>query len=162
MISPVDEYVTKIKLVTPGKGTIELTKDDELFDLAKVGLGCLGVVVEVTMQCIPAHQLVEHTFVLTRKEARDQLDNLLKNHKHMRYMWIPYTDAVVVVTNDPEDDVPATIPRNQASAGTADEKAKPLTDFLAKISKDTPTPYTDDNMKSMGFGELRGEFGTLL
>jgi L-galactono-1,4-lactone dehydrogenase len=45
LIAPVDQYVTSIKLVTPSRGAIELlAKDGELFQLAKVGLGCLGVV----------------------------------------------------------------------------------------------------------------------
>lgn len=36
----------------------------------------------------------------------------LKRHKHLRYMWIPYTDTVVVVTNDPlpEGAAPPTAP----------------------------------------------------
>jgi L-galactono-1,4-lactone dehydrogenase len=151
--------VTKLKLVTPGMGTMELTKEDgELFELAKVGLGCLGVVVEVTMECIPAHRLVEHTFVLTRNEAKEQLDTLLKLHKHMRYMWVPYTDVVVVVTNDPEDQVPKSTPRKASSASSPEEKSRPLTDFLAKISKNSSKPYTEENMKGMAFGELRGTF----
>ena len=103
-IAPVDHYVTQLTLVTPARGILTLTeKDGELFHLAKVGLGCLGVVVQVTMQCIPAHYLQESTFVLTRQEAKEQVETLLQNHKHMRYMWIPYTDTVVCVTNDPVD-----------------------------------------------------------
>lgn len=160
-IAPVDHYVTKLKLVTPAKGTIELTEEDgELFHLAKVGLGCLGVVVEVTMQCIPAHKLVEHTFVLTRKEAKEQLDTLLKKHKHVRYMWIPYEDAVVVVTNDPEDKVPDYILRQFSKVHDPKEKFKPLTDLLLQLSKeyeDLPTAkvYTEETIEGMGFGELR-------
>jgi hypothetical protein len=30
---------------------------------------------------------------------------LLQKHRHLRYMWIPHTDAVVVVTNDPVKEV---------------------------------------------------------
>jgi L-galactono-1,4-lactone dehydrogenase len=159
LVAPVDHYVKNLKLVTPGLGTIELSKDQNpaIFELAKVGLGCLGVVVEVTMECIAAHRLVEHTFVLTRKEAKEQLDTLLKNHKHMRYMWIPYTDAVVVVTNDPEDQVAASIPRQLSSSKSPEESARPLTDLLKKLSKGSSTPYTNENMKDMGFGELRGK-----
>jgi L-galactono-1,4-lactone dehydrogenase len=65
-IAPVDHYVTKLKLVTPGRGTIELTKENDgrLFELARLALGCLGVVVEITMECVPAHKLIEHTYVL--------------------------------------------------------------------------------------------------
>ena len=154
-IAPVDHYVTSIKLVTPGRGTIELSAEDgELFQLAKVGLGCLGVVAEVTMQCIPAHRLVEHTFVLTREDAKAQRETLLKSHKHVRYMWIPYQDAVVVVTNDPEDDVASDIPRHSAAVDKK-EQFRPLTELLSDLLKDSDEPCTEESMQGMGFGEIR-------
>ena len=158
-IAPVDHYVTRLKIVTPGMGTLELSpkRYPSAFQLAKVGLGCLGVVVEVTMQCIPAHRLIEHCFVLTRTEAREQLETLMDRHKHVRYMWIPYTDAVVVVTNDPEDQVPQNLKNKGMTVESAEERAEPLTDLLAELSKDTATPYTPEMMKGMGFGELRGK-----
>jgi FAD/FMN-containing dehydrogenase len=55
-IPPVDEQVIAFKLVTPGMGTIEVTRasDPHLFDMARVGLGALGVIAEVTLQCVPA------------------------------------------------------------------------------------------------------------
>lgn len=159
-IAPVDHYVTRLKLITPAQGLVELRRDatDEtervLFALAKVGLGCLGIVVEVTMECIPAHKLVEHTFVLTRAEARKQLDTLLKKHKHMRYMWIPYADAVVVVTNDPENVVPE--PRiTTTNTLSVEERLAPMTDLLIELTKDNPEPYTKESLVGMGFGEIR-------
>lgn len=65
-----------MKLVTPVKGTIEVSpeKDPELFYLSRCGLGGLGVVAEVTIQCVDRHELVEHTFVSNMNEIR-------KNHK---------------------------------------------------------------------------------
>jgi L-galactono-1,4-lactone dehydrogenase len=159
-IAPVDHYVTKLKLVTPGQGTMELTEanDGELFQLAKVGLGCLGVVVEVTMQCIPAHNLVEHTFVLTRQQAKEQVNDLLAQHKHMRYMWIPFEDAVVVVTNDPEDTLPSSVPR-QTNMRSEPERFEPLTNLLLALSREySPSlavTYTEESIQGMGFGELR-------
>ncbi|KAL3942975.1 MAG: hypothetical protein SGBAC_002926 [Bacillariaceae sp.] len=157
LVAPVDHYVTKLKVVSPGLGTITLTKEDNgaLFELAKVGLGCLGVVVEVTMECIPAHKLVEHTFTLTRQEAREQKDDLLKKHKHMRYMWIPYTDTVVVVTNDPEDEVPKGTPRFQSAAGSNVQKMAPLTNLLAELHQEKETTYDSDEVQGMGFGDIR-------
>jgi L-galactono-1,4-lactone dehydrogenase len=177
-IAPVDHYVTKLKLITPALGPIELTNetDPQLFQLAKVGLGCLGVVAEVTMQCIPAHNLVEHTYVLTRKEAREQLSHLLVTHKHVRYMWIPYADAVVVVTNDPEDSpVVHNVPRNQME-NTNEVRFAPFRNLLVELSKTTRTTSTKsdeengeqlqqqqlqqsavtlESLHGMGFGELR-------
>ncbi len=156
-IAPVDHYVTRLKIVTPGLGTIVLSKQENraLFELAKVAVGCLGVVVEITMQCIPAHHLLEHTFVLTRQQAKEQLDDLLKNHKHMRYMWIPYTDTVVCVTNDPEHLVPPSVPRNQSSDVSPEENMRPFTDLLQQLCKENNKPYIAEEVKSMGFGELR-------
>jgi L-galactono-1,4-lactone dehydrogenase len=156
-VAPVDHYVTRLKLVTPGLGTIVLSKEENgtLFELAKVAVGCLGVVVEVTMQCIPAHNLLEHTFVLTRRQAKEQLDDLLKNHKHMRYMWIPYTDTVVCVTNDIEHLVPKSVPRNRSSRASPKEKMRPLTELLAKLCRENGTPYNSEDVNRMGFGELR-------
>jgi L-galactono-1,4-lactone dehydrogenase len=159
LVAPVDNYVTRLKLVTPGIGTIVLNKEKDgvLFEMAKVGLGCLGVVVEVTMECIPAHELVEHTFVLTRAEAKSQLDSLLKKHKHMRYMWIPYTDSVVVVTNDPENTVSADVPRHAAPSGDQAERNKALIYLLETLCKENGKPFSMDEVEGMGFGELRGE-----
>ena len=61
--------MVSMKLVTPGKGTITLSKEEnaELFNLAKVGLGALGVVSEVTLQLGKAHTLLEHTYVMSGK-----------------------------------------------------------------------------------------------
>ena len=151
-VAPVDHYVTKLKLVTPGRGTITLTPENgEQFQLAKVGLGCLGVVVEITMECIPAHYLEEHTFVLTRKEALEQVDDLLQKHKHMRYMWIPYADAVVCVTNDPTD---ATTVKEQR-VHSEEHRFQPLTDLLIEVTANSSDPYTNQTVKGMGFGEIR-------
>lgn len=70
-----------MKLVTPSKGTIEVSKekDPELFYLARCGLGGLGVVAEVTLQCVERLQLVEHTYVSNLKEIK-------KNHKYMHFL----------------------------------------------------------------------------
>ena len=57
------------------------------------------------MECVPAYRLMEHTLTLTREKAMRGLDGLSKGHKHVRYMWVPYEDCVVVVTNDVEDEV---------------------------------------------------------
>lgn len=158
-ITPVDDFVTSLKLVTPAHGTVTLTPGDgERFNMAKVGLGCLGIVSEVTMRCIPAHNLVEHTFVLTRNQARDQLDTLLKQHKHVRYMWIPYEDAVVVVTNDPEDNVTKNGANNNDESRpvlSEEERFEPLRDLLFELAGDSNETYTTETVKGMGFGELR-------
>ena len=101
-IPPVDEQVVAFKLHTPGLGELNISEEKcpKLFHLAKVSFGWLGVVSEVTLQCVPAHKLLQHTFVETREGVARRHAELLA-HQHVRYMWIPHTDTVVVVTCDP-------------------------------------------------------------
>ena len=72
---PVDAQVVGLKLVTPAGGTLDLSESSqpELFRLARVGLGALGVVTELTLQLVPSHVLVERTFTASAKEVK-------KNH----------------------------------------------------------------------------------
>jgi len=103
-IPSVDDSVVELRVVTPANGTMVLSEESnpELFRLAKVGLGCLGVVTEVTLRCVPAHKLVEKTFVTSVKEVKRNHADWIKTHKHLRYMWLPATDSVVVVQCDEE------------------------------------------------------------
>ena len=71
-LPPVDEQLVSVRMVSPGSGsavTMEKGKD-AAFDWVKVGLGSMGVVTEVTLQCVPAHKLIEKTFVATREEVK--------------------------------------------------------------------------------------------
>lgn len=125
-LPPVDETIVAMKLVTPAEGTLELSrdKDPELFALAKVGLGCLGIVAEVTLQAVPAHKLKETTTVTDIATVKRHHAEWLRDHKHLRYMWIPYTDAVVVVFCD-EIDSSNSIGTSQTPLLSADA-SKPL------------------------------------
>lgn len=93
-----------------GSGCALQEKDPELFYMARVGLGCLGVVSELTLKCVPAHELLQHTQVMTRQQVHQQHQQLLQSNKHLRYMWLPYTDSVVVVTCNPQKEVQSCMP----------------------------------------------------
>lgn len=102
-LPPIDEQVVSLKLITPAKGTIEISKekDPDLFYLARCGLGGLGVVAEVTLQCVERQELLEHTFVSNLKDIKKNHKKFLSENKHVKYLHIPYTDTVVVVTCNP-------------------------------------------------------------
>ena len=81
-IPPVDEQVVALRIVSPGSGAaVNMEKGkDAVFDWVKVGLGAMGIVTELTLQCVDAHKLMEKTFVETREEVR-------KNHKRCAPEW---------------------------------------------------------------------------
>jgi L-galactono-1,4-lactone dehydrogenase len=118
----VDMQVESMKLATanPALGTLTLSRasNPALFDLARVGLGALGVLVEVTLRCVPAHDLLEHTYAVSRSFIKENHARLLREHRHVRFMWVPYTDTVVVVTNDPvPQELVKAAPSPHAAAG---------------------------------------------
>lgn len=131
------------------------------FNFLKVGIGSLGIITEITIKVIPCHYLMEHTFVLSRDDAIKQKDQLLKKHKHMRYMWIPYEDCVVVVTNDPvpipdntfhDDDI--ALSTNNNTTITKEHKYAPFIKLLKQLYPSNKE-YNELNIESMGFGNLR-------
>ncbi|GLE05275.1 hypothetical protein PINS_up014287 [Pythium insidiosum] len=98
-IPPIDDHVVEMEIVTPAQGrlTLSATQNPELFALAKCGLGALGVVTKLKLQCVPTYHLAERTVVTTMADVRQHHAQWLKKFQHLRYMWIPGTDAVVVV-----------------------------------------------------------------
>lgn len=102
-IAPIDDHVVQMEILTPAKGKLILSKtqNSELFELAKCGLGALGVVTKVTLQCTKQHHLLENTILATLEDVKANHLTWLNTFQHLRYMWIPYTDSVVVVQCDP-------------------------------------------------------------
>lgn len=146
----VEEQIVKMKMATCEKGVLALSNEEnpELFKFAKVGLGCLGVVTELTLRCIPRMSLHEKTNMYTKKSigGQEHLKRLREN-RHVRYMWVPYTDAVLSVTSNP---VPSTTPLLQISKHDVDHRKNPLAELYSELKK---VPYNE--AASKGFGELR-------
>lgn len=134
-IPTVDEMILKMTLITPGKGTLHLSADGpdaDLFRMTRVGLGSLGVVSEVTLQCVPQYTLHEHTYTTTVEKLREDHAKLLQRYRHVRYMWVPYTDTVVVVvSNIAEPGAKVT----KAAVAEA-QRVKPLQDLLRQLKPD--------------------------
>ncbi|XP_021838260.1 L-galactono-1,4-lactone dehydrogenase, mitochondrial [Spinacia oleracea] len=156
-LPPIDEQVISVKLVTPAKGTIELSKekDPELFYLARVGLGGLGVVAEVTLQCVDRQELVEHTYISNMDEIKKNHKKLLSENKHVKYLYIPYTETVVVVTCNPVSRWSR--PKNFKPKYTKDEALQHVRELyrnsLEKYRVSPTENYPDIN--ELSFTELR-------
>lgn len=152
-IPPVDEQVFSILMVSPALGEIYLSAEDEdpsLFQLARTSLGLLGVVAEVTIQCVPAHKLIEHTFVLSRSQVSEQHRELLAKNRHLRYMWIPYTDDVIVVTCNP-------VKPGEEPEPPSFSDDKRLTSARQLLIAHPKCKLTDDRIAELTFTALRDE-----
>ncbi|TFD28329.1 D-arabinono-1,4-lactone oxidase [Cryobacterium cryoconiti] len=93
--------VVALTLVT-GDGSllhVSETENPELLPAARIGLGALGIVVDVTVQCVPA-------YLLHAIEASEPLEEVLERyldrsdrHDHFEFYWFPHTETALTKTN---------------------------------------------------------------
>ncbi|MGP3536267.1 D-arabinono-1,4-lactone oxidase [Microbacterium sp. RD1] len=106
--------VVGVTLVT-GDGsllTVDEEHDADLLPAVALGLGALGVIVEVTLQCVPA-------FLLAAVESPEPLEETLADWErriaatdHLEFYWFPGTEVAVTKANTrlPESAVRRPIP----------------------------------------------------
>ena len=158
--------ITRMRLITPAFGALELSEErnKSLFRFAKVGIGALGVVADLTLKCVPMHRLHERTFVVDNyDQLRATHADRLQRFRHVRYMWLPYTGKVVVVVSDPVDDdandqssvVRAYSPPMGSGSVPTSEKEDPTLPLKQLLSK--RRNMSVESMASMSFADLRDE-----
>ncbi|MFG3703380.1 D-arabinono-1,4-lactone oxidase [Micromonospora sp. NPDC047670] len=103
-------FVEALTLVT-GTGEVLRCSADEhpdVFAAARVSLGAVGVLVEVTLRCVDAFVLHAHERPAPLGAVLADVPALVEGHDHAEFYWFPYTDRVQVKTNDrvPADDRP--------------------------------------------------------
>ncbi|MGO2035382.1 MAG: D-arabinono-1,4-lactone oxidase [Brevibacterium sp.] len=93
--------VTGLSLMGPDGSVRELsaTREPEVFDLARVSLGVLGVITEIELQCVPAFDLIAEERVLGFDELLASLEERMRGADHFEFYWFPHTDTVLTKTN---------------------------------------------------------------
>ena len=91
--------VAGMTLVQPDGGLLALGDGDPLLPAAALGLGALGIIADVTLQCVPA-------FVLRAEERSEPLAEVLsglpdrvQSADHFEFYWFPHTDRAATKTN---------------------------------------------------------------
>lgn len=92
--------VAGVRLVA-GDGTVhDLTASDDLLGAAQVSLGALGVVTEVTLQCVPAFLLHAREEPMSLDAVWSDLDALVDGNDHFELYWWPHTRATSTKRNN--------------------------------------------------------------
>ncbi len=72
----------------------------DLFAAAKVGLGALGVITKVTLQCVAAFLLHADERPLPLLQVLDDLDQLTEANDHFEFYWYPHTSRTFTKRNN--------------------------------------------------------------
>ncbi len=94
--------VRALDLVLADGSLLHCSADEEpqVFAAARVGLGALGVIVTVTLQCEPAFALHAAESPASLDEVLADLDDLVDRHDHVEFYWFPHTRRVLTKRND--------------------------------------------------------------
>jgi FAD-linked oxidoreductase len=111
----ISTQVTGAKLVT-ADGELLVVDDREnaeLLPAVALGLGALGILVEVTLQCVPAFLLHAVERPEDLGEVLEGLDARVAASDHFEFYWFPHTDRAMTKTNTrlPESSVRHPLPR---------------------------------------------------
>ncbi|GAA3759975.1 D-arabinono-1,4-lactone oxidase [Plantactinospora mayteni] len=103
-------FVAGLTLVTGTGELLECSADrnPDVFAAARVGLGALGVITEVALNCVDAFVLRADERPAPLAEILAGLPELVGGNDHFEFYWFPYTDRVQVKVNNrvPVDDRP--------------------------------------------------------
>jgi FAD-linked oxidoreductase len=87
--------------------------EPELLPAVALGLGALGILVEVEVQCVPAFLLHAVDVAEDLGDMLDSLEDRVAASDHFEFYWFPHTDRAMTKTNTrlPESAVRRPLPR---------------------------------------------------
>lgn len=123
-------FVTGLKLMTASGELVACneTTNTALFDAARVSLGALGIVTEITMQARPLYKLKRRTWIAPVEEMLEQAPELWKAHRNFEFYYVPYSGMAIGITNDETDEAETPEPVNEDDDGLM--QLKQLQDWL--------------------------------
>jgi L-gulonolactone oxidase len=80
--------------------------DETTFRAAQVGLGALGILSTVTLQCEPAFNLKATEDAKKLGDVLGSLDDLFDSNEHFEFYWFPHTDRAWTKENNRTTEAP--------------------------------------------------------
>ncbi|HEX9548952.1 MAG TPA: D-arabinono-1,4-lactone oxidase [Acidimicrobiales bacterium] len=98
--------VVGLDLVTADGSVISCSADEEpaIFQAARVGLGALGVLSTVTLQCVPAFNLHAVEESMRLDDVLAHIDEHVADNDHFEFYWVPHTGWALTKRNDRTDE----------------------------------------------------------
>ncbi len=81
-------------------------EDETAFRAAQVGIGSLGIISTVTLQCEPKFNLRAVEDAIKIDDVLSKLDELIDSNEHFEFYWFPHTEAAWTKQNNRTTDPP--------------------------------------------------------
>jgi FAD-linked oxidoreductase len=104
----ISSQVRELTLVLADGSTLECSseRDPEVFGAARVGLGALGVIAEVTLQCVPAFTLRGVDAPAPLEDTLERFEELALGNDHFEFFVFPHAHTALTRTNNRTEEAP--------------------------------------------------------
>lgn len=102
VVASLSAQIAGLELVT---GTGELLVADpetnpDVFAVARLGLGALGILTSITFAVEPLFTLEAHEFPMLWGEAMERFEAMARDNHHAEMYWFPHTDRILAKENN--------------------------------------------------------------
>jgi L-gulono-1,4-lactone dehydrogenase len=135
----IPSQVAALTLVLADGSTLHCTEDDpELLRAARVGLGALGVIAEVTLRCVPAFRLDGRDAPAPLEQTLERFEELSEANDHFEFYIFPHARTALTRTNN-RTELPVR-PRTRLGAYASDVLLTNNTfDLLCRLGRRLPS-----------------------
>ncbi len=94
-------YVTGLRLITPGGELLELDEnnDPDIFHAARVSLGCLGVITQITFQNRDPFRVMTRTWIEETEKVLEGFDGSANAYEHFEMMPLLHARYSLVIAH---------------------------------------------------------------
>jgi len=100
--------IEALRIVTANGSIVEVSKDDanpDLFNAARVGLGSLGVISEMTLRTLPLFKLKLTNRQMNLDQLLAELPDQMAKYERLQWFWTPYDEqSATLVTREITDE----------------------------------------------------------
>jgi len=109
----ISDSVVAATLITASGDLIDTSDDPDLLEAVRLNLGALGVVVDVTLNLLPAFHLHERCWCEPLEPVMERIDELTAATRHFEFFWRPETDEVFAKALHPCPGPVSPMPQNE-------------------------------------------------
>jgi L-gulonolactone oxidase len=102
----ISSRIVGLRLIAADGSALECnaTENADVFEAARVGIGALGIVSTITLQCVPAFRLHAVEAAMPVDEVLSDFDGFMRSTDHVEFYWIPHTRWALTKRNRRTDE----------------------------------------------------------
>jgi L-gulonolactone oxidase len=112
----ISSRIVGLRLITADGSVLDCNEQEnaDVFEVARVGIGALGIVSTVTLQCVPAFRLHAIEEAKPVDDVLADFDGYMRSADHVEFYWIPHTRWALTKRNERTDEPAAPRSRRRA------------------------------------------------